>query len=68
MKVVVELALIDQLGVISIDRLDFDSNLKVGPCVDSLVNLPKRSFVYFPEDFKVLANFLQHLWHCKQFE
>lgn len=65
MKVVVELALIDELWVIRIDWLNFDGNFKVGLGVDGLVDLSEGSLVNFADDFEVLPYLLQHLWHGK---
>ena len=62
-EIVVKFALIDELRVIGVDGLDFDGNLEVGPGVDSLIDFSKGSFINFFHYFKVLANFLKHLWH-----
>ena len=63
MKVIVELAFIDEIRVISVDRLKFDSNLKISPGVDSEVDLSKSSLINFPDNFEIFANFLKHLRH-----
>jgi len=63
-KIVVELAFINQLGMIRVDRLNFDSDFKVGFGVDGLINLSKGSLINFSDDFEVLSDFLKHLRHC----
>ena len=63
MEVVVEFALIDELRMICVDGFDFDGNFEVGARVDGLVYFAKCALINFFDDFKVLANFLKHLWH-----
>lgn len=63
MQVIVKLAFIDQLRVVRVHRLDFHCHFQVSASVDCLVDLPKRSFVNFPDNFKIFAHFFQHLWH-----
>ena len=66
-EVIVELAFINELRVVSVDGLDFDSDFKVGASVNGLVDLPKGSFVNFSDNFKIFAYFFQHLWHQKYY-
>lgn len=63
MQIVVEFALIDELWMIGVNRLDFYCNLKVSFGVDGLVNLPEGTLINFFDNFKVLSNFFQHLRH-----
>ena len=63
MEIVVKLAFVDKLRMVSIDGLNFDSHFKVGPCVDSLINLSEGPLINLPDDFEVLAHFLDHLGH-----
>lgn len=67
MQIVVELALIDQLGVIGVDWLNLDGHLQVGPGVHSLEDLPKSTLINFSENLEVFAHFFQHLWHVSPF-
>ena len=62
-EIVVKFALIDELGMISVDRLNFDSHFEVGSGIDGLIDFPEGAFINFFNYFKVLANFLKHLWH-----
>lgn len=63
MQVVVQFALINELGVVGVDRFYFDRNLQVCFGIDSLVDLAKSALVDFADDFEVLSDFLDHLWH-----
>ncbi len=63
MEVVVEFALIDQLGVFGVHRLYLHSHLQVGLGVDGLVDLSECTFVDLPNHFEVLPYLLQHLRH-----
>lgn len=64
MEVVVEFTFVNELWVVRVGGLDFNSDLKVGLGVDGLVDLPKGALIDFPDDFEVLADFFQHLRHC----
>lgn len=63
MQVIVELAFIDELWMVGIDRLDFDGDFEVGFGVDGLVDLTEGSFIDLSDDLEVFSNFFQHLWH-----
>ena len=63
MEIVVEFALIDQLGMIRIDRLNFDGDFQVSPSVDGLIYFSEGSFLNFPNYFETLSDLLQWLWH-----
>ena len=58
MEVVVELALIDELGVFGVHGLHLDRHLKVGLGVDGLVDLSEGSLVDLPDDLEVLPHLL----------
>ena len=49
--------------MISVDRLDFDSNFEVGSGVDGLIDFSESPLIDFANNFEVLADFLQHLRH-----
>ena len=57
-EVVVKFAFVDELGVVGVDWLNFDSDLEVGLGVDGLVDLSEGAFVDFSDDLEVLAYFL----------
>lgn len=63
MQVVVEFALVDELGVVGVDWFDFNCHLQAGFGVDGLIDLPERTFVDLPNDLEVLSHALQHLRH-----
>ena len=58
MEVVIELTLVDKLGMLGVNRFDFDCNFKVSLSVDCLVDLSEGSFVDLLDDLEVFANFL----------
>ena len=64
-EVVIELALVDELGILGADWFEFDCDLKVGFGVDALVDLSECSLVDFPYDFVIFPNLLNHLRHFK---
>ncbi len=60
-KVVIELALIDQLRMLGIHSFSLNSNLQVGLSIDSLEDLSKCSLTYLLNDLEIFTNFLQFL-------
>jgi len=54
-QVVVELALVDQLGMIRTNRFEFHCHLQVSLHIDGLVDLSKGTLIDLSDDFKVLA-------------
>lgn len=62
-EIVVELALIEKLGMFSIGLLEFDSNLEVGFDVNPLVYLAESTLVNFTDNFVVFTYFFRHLRH-----
>ncbi len=60
MQVVVELALVDELGMVGVDGFEFDGDFQIRPCVYSLENLPKGSLVDLPNYLEVLPHFFRH--------
>lgn len=67
-KIVIELALVDQLRVISVGRLHLDGYFEIGFRVYGLVDLPEGAFVNLTNDFEVFAHFFKHLWHALQIQ
>ena len=63
MQVVVQLALVDQLRVLSGDRLHLNGHVQVGLGVDGLVDLAESALVDLAYDLEILAHLLQHLRH-----
>jgi len=57
-KVVVEFAFIDQLGVLGVDGLNLNCHLKIGLGVDGLVDLSEGSLVDLADHFEVLPHLL----------
>ena len=64
MEVVVEFALVKQLGMFSFFRLKLDGYLKVGLGVDALENLSEGALIELADDFVVLAYLLRDLRHA----
>lgn len=63
MEVVVEFALVNELGVVGVDGFNFDGDFEVGLGVDGLEDFPEGSLVDLADDFEVLAYLFEHLWH-----
>jgi hypothetical protein len=62
-QIVVELALVDQLGVFCVDGLDLHGHLEVCLCVYGLVDLPEGALVDLADDLEVFTHLFQHLRH-----
>ena len=63
MEVVVEFAFVNQLRMIRVGGLNFDSDFEVGLGVDSLEDLSESSFIDLSNDLEVFADLLKHLRH-----
>jgi hypothetical protein len=62
-QVVVQFALVNQLGMVRVCRLDFHRHFQVCLGVNGLVNLSKGTFIDLPDDLEVFAYLLKHLGH-----
>ena len=67
MEVVVELALIDQLWVFSIDGLYLHCHLEVGLGIDGLIDLTEGALIDLPDHFEILTHLLKHLRHWNKY-
>lgn len=63
MQVIIKFALVNELGMVRVDGLDFDGDFEVGLGVDGLINLSESPFVNLSDDLEVLSHFLKHLRH-----
>lgn len=63
MEVVVQFALVDELGVLGVHGLEFDCHLQVGFGVYGLVDLAECPLVDLADYFVVFAHLLYHLRH-----
>lgn len=63
MQVIVEFALVDELGVFCVDGFDLHRYFEVCLCVYGLVDLPEGALVDLADDFEVFTHLFQHLRH-----
>ena len=61
MQVVVEFALVDELGMLGVNPFGLHRHLKVGLGVDRLEDLTEGALTDLLDDLEVLAHFLQLL-------
>ena len=64
MEVVVELALVHQLRVLGVGRLELDGHLQVGLGVDALEDLPEGPLVQLPDYLVVPPYLVRNLRHA----
>jgi len=62
-EVVVEFALVDELGMFGVDWFHLDCHFQVGLGVYGLVDFAECTLVDLADDLEVFAHFLQHLRH-----
>jgi hypothetical protein len=62
-KIVVKLALIDELGVFGVCGLNLNGDFEVGLGVDGLEDLSEGALINLADDLEVFADLLQHLRH-----
>jgi hypothetical protein len=60
MEIFVEFTLIDELGMLSVDRFDFDGYFLIGFSINGLVDYTERPLSYLFDDFI----FISHLRRC----
>ena len=63
MKIVVEFALVHELWMFGVCRLELDGHLQVGLGVDTLEDLSEGSFVKLPYYLVVPPHFFRNLRH-----
>ena len=67
MKVVVQLALIEELRMFSAGGLEFNSHLEVCLCVDALVDLAESTLPYLLDYFEIFTHLLRQIRHIINF-
>ena len=64
MQIVVQFALVHQLGVLGVGGFKLDGHLEVGLGVDTLEDLSEGPFVQLADDLVVPPYLLRNLWHA----